>query len=180
MSRTEEWRSVTDYEGLYEVSDFGRVRSIRTRTNSKAGAFLKPIRLHHAYCVRLSRDGVVKPHFVHRLVTREFIGQIADGQQVNHRNRDTADNRIENLEYVSPLQNTRHAIENGGRTTPRGEMNGQAKVDEAAVRRIRERVAAGERQSPVAREYGIDPSAVSNIVRRRNWAHVLDEEVCDL
>lgn len=168
----ERWLPIMGYEGLYEVSDMGRIKSVRSRTNTKVGYVLSPIRLHHSYSVRLSKDGKATNKFVHRLVADAFIGAIPDGHEVNHMNRDTSDNRLVNLEYVTPLQNTRHAIENGGRNTARGERSAAAKLTDDDVRAIRKRSSAGESQWSIAMTYGIDRSSVSHIIHRQNWAHV--------
>ncbi len=96
----ETWKAVPNCSG-YFVSDLGRVSSSkwgRTR-------ILKPSRHPRGYCI-VTVGNVCKT--VHRLVALAFLGE--SDLQVNHRNGDKADNRLCNLEYISPAENVRHAI----------------------------------------------------------------------
>src|ERR1043166_4425627 len=99
----ETWRPVPGYGGLYEVSDMGRVKSCRKR---KLLALVVNKR-GYVQC-NFYRQKLVKNYLVHRLVAMTFIGSIPVGMQVNHKNGVKTDNRLENLELVTPERNLRH------------------------------------------------------------------------
>ena len=104
----------------------------------------------------------------HRLVWRHFNGPIPVGLVINHRNGDKADNRLANLEVVTPSENARHAtrILGVGRCTDQnGMMNHAAKLTTDQVWAIRARRAAGERLTSIAADYGIAMQTVSKLAR---------------
>lgn len=115
----ERWISVPGYEGLYEVSDMGRVRSLDrvvidkqgTRKRSFKGKMLKPQNVYTGYTmVALSKDGKVSDWYIHRLVLTAFRGEPAPGAEGCHNNDIRSDNRLENLRWDSHLENVRDAF----------------------------------------------------------------------
>ena len=105
------WMPIKDYEGLYEISDFGEVRSLQKRNH---GNLVKK-RIDRAgyYSVRLSSKGKNKSYFVHRLVALHFIPNPSLKPQVNHISGDKLDNRVSNLEWVTHSENMKHAYATG-------------------------------------------------------------------
>ncbi len=94
----EEWRSISEYIN-YQVSNIGRVR------NANTGRILK-MRIDGKYCrVCLSKNNEPKPFSVHRLVATEFIENLDNKPLVDHINRDTSNNCVDNLRWVSVSQN---------------------------------------------------------------------------
>jgi hypothetical protein len=107
-----EWKPVKDYEGIYEVSDQGEVRRIKGGKGTRVGTCLKPKTSNRGYQeVCLCRSTKKKMHLVHRLVATAFFGD--SDLQVNHKNFDKTDNRLSNLEWVTPEENMAHAIDGG-------------------------------------------------------------------
>lgn len=117
----ERWLPVIDYEGLYEVSDAGQVRSVdRVNINSRGvsrhlkGVTLRATPTPGGYpAVSLSRGNVIRTHPLHRLVLNAFIGPRPDGLVVRHLNGDPTDNRLENLTYGTQAENCQDAIRHG-------------------------------------------------------------------
>lgn len=96
----EQWKSIPGYEGLYEVSNLGNVRSprriLRQQPISKWAKYQK---------VSLFRDRTLKTFAVHRLVMITFVGPRPDGMETCHNNGDPTDNRLANLRYDTPSSN---------------------------------------------------------------------------
>jgi hypothetical protein len=113
----EEWLSIAGFEGAYEVSSYGRVRSVgrfvRNSSNGKAtvwreGVVIKQQKHKNGYyCATLRKDGKQKTCTVHRLVAKAFLKMVS-GDQVNHKNEDKSDNRLINLEWVTAKENTNY------------------------------------------------------------------------
>lgn len=106
----EYWRTVPGYDGLYEVSDQGAVRSLNYHQTGKRRE-LKGRKVSVGYeQVILCRDGVQKNKLVHRLVWEAFNGPIPDGKEIDHINGVKNDNRLVNLRVVTPIENVNNPI----------------------------------------------------------------------
>lgn len=118
---TEQWLPVVGYEGLYEVSDLGNIRSLDRVTQTPSGGqrryygkLLKPAVLRKGHLmVFLYRSGQSKPTLVHRAVLTAFIGECPDGMECCHRNDDPQNNRLENLYWGTRSQNQLDRARNG-------------------------------------------------------------------
>lgn len=125
--QTEIWKPIREYQGYYEVSNLGRVRSITRkieRTNPKnpnikslytyKGKLIPFWITKKGYCrCSLNINGINKNHLVHQLVAREFIDNSGNKKQINHINCVKTDNNVKNLEWVTNYENYLHALENG-------------------------------------------------------------------
>lgn len=116
----EVWKDIENYETLYQVSNFGNIKSKQKITNGKYGFHIqreKIIKTHihkSGYViVLLCKKGKQKSYRVHRLVANAFLEKNKDKQYVNHINGIKNDNRVENLEWCSQKENIRKAIEQG-------------------------------------------------------------------
>lgn len=117
MARLEEWKPIIGYEGLYEVSSFGRVRSVARYVKYRDGVHVSTRKSKMlALCydkdgyliVGLSRDGKRRTHKVHRLVAESFLKNRKALPQINHKNGRRDDNRVANLEWCSAKDNIAH------------------------------------------------------------------------
>ena len=112
---SENWKPVVGYEGLYEVSDQGRVRSLdrvvphaRSGVMKRKGKILKqsPINQDGYLAIGLHRNGHQKKRMVHRLVLMAFVGPCPEGMEGCHNNGVNTDNRLENLRWDTPKENS--------------------------------------------------------------------------
>jgi len=174
----ETWRPVPGAEGYYSVSDLGRVRSepLAARALGKQrGKVLKTSADSKGYLwFRIMIPGLPpRSTKVHRAVAAAFLGPPQAGMQVNHKNGNKQDNRLENLEYVTCAENIRHCWQNGlhGTAHCRGEANQRAKLtadDVRVIRRLYPEVSLGR----LAALYGVTKTNVWSIVRKKTWQHV--------
>lgn len=110
MNTKEMWKPIKDYEGLYEVSDYGNVRRI-DYDSKRINIHLKLSRESNGYLrVCLSKNNRKKSISVHRLVAISFIPNPKFKAQVNHINGIKDDNRVVNLEWVTDSENLLHAF----------------------------------------------------------------------
>lgn len=123
MTALERWLPVPDWEGFYEVSDFGRVRSldryVRTHHNGRRlypGRILKlaPASKYGHQKVRLCRDGGTPLNIqVHQLVMLAFVGPYPEGMEIRHLDSNPRNNALTNLTYGTRKENARDRVENG-------------------------------------------------------------------
>lgn len=118
----ETWLPVVGFEGLYEVSDHGHVRSVdrvihysdgRTRHYPSQPMALMTRKNSGHIVVTLSRDGKSRGYLVHQLVLRSFVGECPEGQESLHDNDIPSDNRLTNLSYGTRSKNTLDQVRNG-------------------------------------------------------------------
>lgn len=164
------WREVSGYDGRYEVSDGGQVRSqyfgewrlLRQRLN------------RYGYPqVNLKSHQKGNSATVHSLVATAFIGPRPHGLCVNHKDGFKPNNKLSNLEYVTPLENTSHATKLG--LMLRGERNAAARLSEEEVRQIRSLYIFGSHEAgtrAIARQFGMSQYAIHRIVSGQTWTHI--------
>jgi HNH endonuclease/NUMOD4 motif len=170
------WKTVA-CDSAYEVSDEGFVRSVdrvierRGKPARLKGKELKLLAHSQGYwSVCLSNQ---KRHLVHSLVMEAFVGPRKKGMDINHKNGDKKDNRLENLEYCSRSQNMAHAVRTGLMPPPpnkRGASQHLARLNEADVRGIRQWHKEGGGVAQMARFFDVGESTVRNIIKRNSWA----------
>ena len=110
------WKDIAGYEGYYQISDKGRIKSLERRVNDNGGMFLlkskilKPVMNDQGYLrIGLRKDGKRKHKRVSRLVAEAFIPNPENKPQINHKNGDRTDNNVSNLEWVSVSDNIKHS-----------------------------------------------------------------------
>lgn len=165
------WKTIEEFPD-YEVSNAGEVRRAVASRTRRAGTRISGSSNRDGYPeVCLRRDGRAKNRRVHRLVWIAFNGPIPSGLQINHINGAKSDNRIENLELVTPRENTLHAIEVLGHTR-KGEGNPSSTLTAQDVLSIRERASEGETRTDLAAEFGVSKTCISGICTGKTWKHL--------
>lgn len=165
------WADVRGYEGVYQVSNTGKVRRMwrqqalnEIMQKNKKGSEYKRVCL----CIH----GKKKEYSVHRLVAEAFIPNPNYYPQINHIDGKKGNNRADNLEWCSPKQNTQHAIKTGLRNY-NGDKNPFSRLTEDQVREIRKLYAEGNyTYKQLGEMFNIHFSTVGYIIQRIRWAHV--------
>jgi hypothetical protein len=147
--------------------------AVDTTTGKVTGEYSEPIGyvMSTGYVHLAIKEGKrVRRVYAHRVIWEHAHGSIPEGMQVNHINGVKHDNRITNLELVTPAGNMQHAYATGLSTPMSGIRNGNAKLSTAQVLQIRQRQQAGEQQQALATEYGVSKAQVCRIVSGKRRA----------
>lgn len=169
-STVEKWADIAGYEGVYQVSDCGLVRSldrVDSASRQLRGRYLRQSGSRYL-SVALSLGGVVIRREVHRLVAETFIGPCPLGMEVAHYDGNRVRNVLKNLRYATRAQNHADKIRHG--TYQYGEKNPNAKLRAEDVDCIRELASEGHLRREIGQRFGISPSHISAIVRKSKWA----------
>lgn len=168
------WKYIPDTDNLYQVSDNGLVKSVDQKVKGNKGAFYH--KQGRILAVKKDKRGYPKvflgrkgnqlkaTHFVHRLVAEAFIPNPLGLPQVNHKNGDKTDNRVENLEWCTNLENRRHAVGLGLWFVQRDGFS-TTKVKSTEYPKIKARFDAGESMRSIAKDYGVYHRAISRLLK---------------
>lgn len=159
----ETWKDVVGYEGLYEVSDHGRVRSIKTgciKTYTEN-------KLHKRPFLGLWKSNKIKIFKPHTLILTTFVGPRPQGMECCHNDGNPWNNHLSNLRWDTPRNNQLDRIKHG--TSNRGERCAAAKLTEAQVRAI---LVDTRLQQVIADEYGVRQNTISRIKSGKRWRHI--------
>lgn len=175
----EEWRNIAGYEGLYQVSNLGRVKSLDRKRRSGAGEYVQKGRVMSAsndryYAVTLYKCGKCKKFMIHRLVACTFIPTSNKKLVVNHIDGNRKNNHVNNLEWCTQKQNIAHAISIGIGTI--GERNGLSKFTNDEVRELRKMYVPYDPEfgaSALARKHGVPLKTMWFILTRRTYKSVV-------
>ena len=174
----EVWLPVVGYEGLYEVSDQGQVRSLDRAVVQMnrggncvrvyAGRVLRQVPDAKGYQkVCLSKEGRHKSRSVHHLVLEAFVGPRPAGLVTRHGPEGVASNALRNLCYGTQRENIQDRRRDG--TDVSGERNPRARLTEEKVREIR---ADGRMGIHLAKVYGVSESTIYAVKNNETWTHV--------
>lgn len=174
----ERWAPILGWEGLYEVSTEGRVRSIDRTVDTPTGPQMRRGRLlklrphSRGYTqVGLTRDGRTRVCLVHHLVLESFVGPRPRGCECRHfPDNDRTNNRLSNLSWGTSAENAADRARTG--TQHRGSRTGGARLRESDIPKIRARLAGGERHSTIAEDFGVHAATIGDIARGLTWRHV--------
>jgi len=162
------WKPIKGYEGLYEISSLGRVKSfkrIKTR-------ILKLCNSNGYLSVSLiDKNKVYKTFKIHRLVAINFIDNPENKEQVNHKNGIKSDNNLHNLEWCTPSENQIHANKTGLSNPPKGEKHHKSKLTEPEVRWILQNYQKGLGKV-FAEKFKVSRNQIILIINKKAWKHV--------
>jgi hypothetical protein len=157
------WKPVVGFEGLYEVSNRARIRSLKQNP-----ALVMKAKPNSEYKeVKLRRNGQSVMKYVHLAMLEAFVGRCPNGMECRHLNGNPRDNRLSNLAWGTHAQNTGDSIRHG--TFRRGERHGNAKLSNEVVRYIR---ASLKKQVELAEQFDVSQVTISRVKNGLRWKHV--------
>lgn len=171
------WKPVKGYEGFYEVSNTGKVRSL-DRVD-KLGRFKKGKELSSCdngngyQVVNLKVNGTQKMMTVHKLVAQAFIENPNNLPEVNHKDGDKSNNRVGNLEWCTHSENAKHAHATGLNHSQKGVHNVNSKLTESDVDFIRKNYKPYDKEfsfAALARKFGVSETTIKYCARGKSYA----------
>ena len=176
------WKDISGYEGLYLISNLGRIKSLNRDWIAGSGGLrnhpeiILKLNIHPKGYLRITlcKNKKQKYYYVHRLVLETFIGK--SDLECNHKNSIKDDNRLENLEWVTSSENQRHAILNNLQFIPKGIQCSNSKLTEKQVRRIKfisqnYKVKWGY-WSKLSKALDVHQGTISQILCNKTWRHI--------
>lgn len=160
----EVWKYIKGYEGLYQISNLGRVKSL------KRNILLKKKKEKTGYnSVYLFKNGIGKYWRVHRLVCVSFIPNPNNYPIINHINGIKDDNKLDNLEWCTVSYNTKDAYDKKYIIPKKGAEKKNSKLTDEQVLIIRN---TNKTQKEISIIYNISKSLVSLIKNKKRWSHI--------
>ena len=171
----EVWKDLPNYEGIYQISNYGSIRSLDHYVKSKVnkriqyGRVRKPQLSKKGYLqISIIKNGKKLNTGIHRLVAIAFIPNINNYEQVNHIDSNKLNNNVSNLEWCTNKQNADHATKNNLRRCNYGEKHHMTKLKDKDVFNVRKLLSLGKTQTEIARIYNVSNTAIYYISKNRN------------
>lgn len=166
LQENEELRDIPNYEGIYGCANMGRIYSIRYNR------FLKGCCVRQGYLqihFHIHKNRKIK--YIHCLVAQIFIEKpdLINKYEVNHKNGIKSDNRIDNLETVTPSENVQHSFDTGLNIGHKGIKHPNSKLTEENIINIRK---DNRTHKEISKDYGVSRSTITNIKNNINWKHI--------
>lgn len=163
------WKEVAGFPD-YEVSDEGNVRSFKTYHRKVWPIILKQSFSYGYTVVNLSRDGKQSVKKVHSLVAAAFLSPMPiPGMDVNHKDSNRGNPRLENLEWMTRKENLRHGVEAGNHN--HGDRNGNAKLTNQQVQELLLLRVSGSSCKDLAARFNVTAKSVRRIVSGARYKH---------
>lgn len=155
------WKAIPEYEGVYEASSLGRIRRFGKRRTLEMGG-----NTNYAQAM-LCKKGTRRHIWVHTIIAKTFLGECPEGYEVNHINLNKRDNRIDNLEYVTRLENMQHAAINHAR---------KDRIDNELARKIRKMALVdGCTYKELSKLFNLTTGNIEGICKKKSVSYAMNE-----
>ena len=162
----EEWKDIVGYEGFYQISNRGKVRSIDRIVSGRnyKGTELKPLESYGYYAVQLRKKVTKGCFFIHRLVASHFLDVKEGFDFVNHKDENKQNNLYSNLEWCTRSENSIHSNKGAGFLT--------RKFSIEEILKIRSKYKSGESVYKISKDLKENTGTISNIVKNKTYKNV--------
>lgn len=179
MNNHEEiWKSISLYEGQYEVSNKGRIRSLMTNHGVSYIKILALYKEKKGYpTVKLHKKDIGKTFRIHNLVLQSFVGPRPKGYCCRHLDGNKENNNLNNLKWGTYRENWEDKVLHGTNTKPKGKLGSSsynAKLNEKIVKIIKYLLKYDcFKRKEIAQIFDISTSVIQHIAKNRSWKHVI-------
>jgi len=168
------WKSITDYENLYKISSYGNIKRI-------TGRILKSSVVKKHLIITLSKNGIAKNCYVHRLVLETFIGPCPSGMECRHLDGNPENNKLNNLKWGTRSDNQKDSLKHGThrfqktdyiryQPNTRGSKHGMSKLNNNEIIKIRklfkEEILT---QREIAKIFNVSQGTIWFIIHKKTW-----------
>jgi len=168
------WKDIPGYEGLYQVNNLGRIKSLSRRLKAKPKRIIQERILkeridRHGYIkVNIYKNGKIKVIKIHQIVALLFLNNFDKKREINHKDGNKQNNRIENLEWCTHKENMQHASKNG--LMSRGEKHFSVKLTKKDVIKIKKFCdKTNQSDLEIALKFNISRKTINDIRHKRTW-----------
>ena len=166
------WKDIKGYEGIYQVSNIGKIISLPRNGTILKKKKLKNILNNRGYlCVNLSKNNIQKKNAIHRLVAETFIPNPDNLSQVNHKDGNKQNNCVENLEWCTCKENIQHARKTG-LLNDYGSKNKLSKFTDEQIKFNRKKYIKNDKKygcTSLARKFNVSKSTISYIINNKTY-----------
>lgn len=176
----EVWKDIEGYEGIYQVSNLGKIKSLyrkvfysdgRTYTYKEKVLNWNIMKKVNRCYVHLYKNSERKAMLVHRVVALAFIPNPNNLPEINHINGITTDNFVSNLEWITHSENMKHGFRTG-LINNTGVLHGNNIYNEDQIRRVKKYLLESKGQAEIERLTGVGRATVYEIKKGRQWTHI--------
>lgn len=164
------WKDIEGYDGLYQVSNLGRVKTFQFNKGRIMKGYKTPLG-YMMVCLR--KNGTPTKEFVHRLVAKTFIENPEDKPYVNHLDCNPSNNVVTNLEWCTQGENVRYCAKLGRCRSACGEDHPLSKLNIEKVREIKEEYDICHNYSEVGRHFNVNPGTIWAIINDKSWRGIV-------
>lgn len=172
------WAYIKGYEGLYQISNYGRIKSFAIRKYSTGAMILKPKLAKNGYLmVSLNKNRKGRYFLIHRIVAQTFIPNPENKSTVNHKDGNKFNNCVENLEWQTQSENNHHAVNTG--LSKSGEDCTFAKLTKEDVKFIREHYMPRDLEysgAALAKKFNVSTSCINLILHGKTYKNAGGEK----
>jgi len=181
------FKDIPEYEGLYQISNLGRVKSLEKKRNVSKNSYriyhekiLKPVisskKRKSSYTqVTLCNNTVKTKHAVHHLVLETFVSLCPNNFQARHLDGNPSNNKLSNLAWGTAQDNANDRTLHNHNCP--GEKNGNSKLKRNQVIIIKKLLKSKHTHKQIALKYNVSETTISNIDRKVTWKHITDKQV---